>query len=262
MPLQVMTRLAKSPTLTKLEANIRSVTWAALQPDFDPVKEYLTRRDEFLRAYNEKLSRNQLRRKGWRPKITVKSRGALKLDRANFDPSAHIITTPTEATFFSVVEQRGHRYTQVVHPTRCKIHDEGPVQERQLQLVEVELLSLAQSVGDGSYTADQALRKEELTKLRRNLVSAVNLYHTHLQQYALQRSAVQSIEQDLGVGEAVVYRDFVNDHDCESGNKVCNLVLVIRSRVEEGVPLKTINVHNFGDEESCDIGPQMSSIST
>ena len=92
---------------------------------------------------------------------------------------------------------------------------------------------------NGVYTEAQALRKHKLTKLCRELDSAVNLYHIHLEQYALQRSEVQSIEQNLGVDEAVVYRDYVNDHD-ERGQKVCNLVLVIRSRLEEGKPVETI----------------------
>ena len=167
-----------------------------------------------------------------------------------FDPAQYIITAPTEKTFFLVLFKRKIKYTRVENATRCPIHDEGPNQIKQLEIVNHNLCCLNLEVVD-RLTDTQAAKKQKLLSAKRKLDKQVRHYTLHCAQYETQRKKVQDIEVALKPGECVLYRDYVNDHD-EAGDKVCNLVLVLRQRLKEGEELVTTNIHNFGDEESCD----------
>jgi hypothetical protein len=122
-----------------------------------------------------------------------------------------------------------------------------------LKIVTEDITSLELEIARGAEnpTVEQRQQKQTLVAQYRRLKADVRQYHVHCEQYEKQRKRVQRIEAALTPGEAVVYRDFVNDHD-ERGKKVCNLVLVIRQRLQVGQELSTINIHNFGDAESCD----------
>ncbi len=47
----------------------------------------------------------------------------------------------------------------------------------------------------------------------REVRAQVALYRQHLAQYETQRKKIQKLEAEPKPGEAVLYRDFVNDHD-------------------------------------------------
>ena len=233
--------------LTKLQKDMRTALWAAAQPGFDEAAEFKARKKQAEGQYIAHVANVRLARAGVH--IEPKKRGPKQLTQL-YDPAKHTITVPSEATFFQVLFKRKIKYTQVENATRCPIHDEGPNQIKQLEIVNHNLCLLNLEVC-GRLTVTQAAKKQNLLKVKRKLDKQVRLYKMHCLQYETQRKKVQDIEAALKPGEGVLYRDYVNDHD-EAGNKVCNLVLVLRHRLKQGEELVTTNIHNFGDKESCD----------
>ena len=237
--------------LTKLQKDVQAALLAARQPNFDEVKEFLQRKQHADQTYLDKLARTRLVRAGVR--VQKRKVGAKTHRTTEFDPSKWEICACTPETFFAVLAERKIKYTVVEHDTRCPIHDKGPVQERQLDIVLSALADLEKEIrlsGD-NISGDQLARRKDLVGQKRLLEPAVRLYHIHLKQYATQRKLVQNIDANLTFGSGVLYRDYVNDHD-EFGNKVCNLCLVLRTPVGPGEPPSTINIHNFANNESCD----------
>ena len=236
-----------STPLTNLQRDVRTALWATTLEDFDELIEFQTRLKEAKAKYVEHLARMRLLRAG----VSVPTQKVGRKAMPNtFDPAQHRINVPTQATFFRVLQKRKVKFTMVENATRCPIHDDGPAQEKQLELVKEALMCLTQNVQE-RYTQEQAMRKQGLLGQKRKLDKQVQLYRRHCLQYKIQRERIKSIEASCGVDECVCYRDFVNDHD-EMGSKVCNLVLVKRQRLEPGGEMRSLNIHNFGDAESCD----------
>jgi hypothetical protein len=66
----------------------------------------------------------------------------------------------------------------------------------------------------------------DLTAKLRQVRIKVARYVRHLKQYAACRDVIKTIEKNLKLGQAVVYRDFVAQYNC-NGKKVVNLVFVV-----------------------------------
>ena len=136
------------------------------------------------------------------------------------------------------------KYSCRIKPHSCPLHDKGPLWELQLQKVNAQLASVAETHADFL----------KLQKNQRDLRTKVARYHRHLEQYSKCRDAVKAVETSLRVGDGrcVLYRDFVNCYN-ERGTKVKNLVLVKLTRGEDR-DLVVEKIHNFcTDKESgCD----------
>ena len=79
-------------------------------------------------------------------------------------------------------------------------------------------------------------------------------YATHLKQLETCRTRVIQAAAELQVGECLVYRDFVNQHN-EKGRKINNFVLVVLYREVSGgdlVPINISNIIEFDKDGSCD----------
>jgi len=167
------------------------------------------------------------------------------------DLSLDSITPPAEETFWEILGNNKVKYRVEHNPTRCKIHDEGPVQEAGLPLVIAELLRLTKREGE-ERRGDTSQRREQLVAEKRALESAIQLYHLHLRQYETQRMQIEHAQNNLlRPGVDMLYRDYVNDHD-GTGGKICNLQLVLVERKVVGGPLALTNIENFADAEACD----------
>ena len=242
--------IVEGKILTKLQRDVQTALYVASRPGFDEITEFKERKQRADKRYLDLLARKILIRN--KVPVPIQQTGAKRLPES-FAPETHEITPPSDVPFWNILEERKVRYTVVEHATRCPIHDDGPSKQKQLDIVVEELRVLQELVSKngGLYTKDMATRKQELLSAKRNLDKALQRYHWHCRQYEIQRQKVKAIEKALKVGECVLYRDFVNDHD-ESGAKICNLVFVLRQRVEADGPLITTNIHNIADAESCD----------
>jgi hypothetical protein len=235
--------------LTKLQRDVLTAVWASEQQGFDEAAEFKTRLRDATDAYQLKLAVLRLQRDA--VPIVPRKRGAHKMSE-KFVPREHKITAPTQEAFFKVLRERKVKYTVVENATRCPIHDDGPSQELELEKVNERLRMLHEEVGRvGRYTNEQSIQKQKLLSAKRRLDKQVQTYRWHCRQYEVQRKKVQDIEKALCVGQGVLYRDFVNDHD-ERGVKICNLVWVLRQRVTPGGKLTTTNIHNMATKDSCD----------
>ena len=75
----------------------------------------------------------------------------------------------------------------------------------------------------------------------RDLRNDIAIYKRHEEQFQRCRKELEDLERELPVGEAVMYRDFVNQYN-SGGKKIGNLQLVILFRTEEKMPLVQIKV--------------------
>ena len=137
-------------------------------------------------------------------------------------------------------ERGGSKIYQAIHRHPCKKHNEGPAKEAQLELV-LKRLAIIKSFE--SLSDEQQAQLRLLVAVQKELLLEVSLYHLHLKQYHTARVNVKKIEMNLKVGEALVYRDFVNQHSV-TGGKVMNLVLSVLQRKEAGGPLFVTTIHN------------------
>ena len=81
-----------------------------------------------------------------------------------------------------------------------------------------------------------------------------NRYQNHLKQLETCRLKVIQAAEELTVGECLVYRDFVNQHN-EHGKKINNFVLVVLYREVENGDLLVLNLSNiieYAKDGSCD----------
>ena len=163
---------------------------------------------------------------------------------------------PSKYLFWKLVKERQLKWTVNVHPTECPIHDQGPRQETQLQItlekfddaaLELEktrteikgLLAISDNEREPKLMAlriEESKRSDIYSELRgdlRQLRDQVATYKRHLEQYDKCRSTMKKIENNLKQGEAVLYRDFVNQY-MSGGGKLYNLVFVLLWHENEG----------------------------
>jgi hypothetical protein len=167
----------------------------------------------------------------------------------NFDPATWEIRPPDDDTFNAILRANGIRYTHNSNPTTCPIHDMGPVSvalldgaRERLTEISMELTTLAEAHLAQTTLTEQQLQnamnvlKSEQLKVQagqRKLVKDVEEYNRHVEQYETCRAGVKEEETDVKMGDGlttrskiVMYRDFVNHHDCD-GNKIHDYVLVV-----------------------------------
>ena len=179
------------------------------------------------------------------PKKSKKKKRFLPTAGPGFDPATHLIKPCAPGTFWNILKTEGVRFTQAIHRHPCKKHDEGPGKEVQLELVRHRLAIIK---SHEILTDEQKKQVRLLMAVQTSLALDVSLYHLHLEQYCSARKKVKQIENNLEVGEALIYRDFVNQHSV-TGGKVMNLVLSVLYRVETGGPLFATSIHNVCTDE-------------
>ena len=179
-----------------------------------------------------------------------------------------LYTPIAENKFWRVISQHKIHWTKNVNPTECKIHDEGPLRELELNAVCAKTLTCGNDLralrariqeATSAKQDTQHLRTTEtqlsqalfeLEKNSRILRDKVSHYALHLKQYEVCRSVIKAIEDKLVPGQCVLYRDFVACYNCE-GQKIQNLVLVARWRTDVAAPLRTFKLNHYcGDRNS------------
>jgi hypothetical protein len=192
-------------------------------------------------------------------RVVVYDRTSHRRQVSTFDPATHSIASMAPATFYSCLKRHGLKYSTCKKETRCPIHDNGPVQEKQLARFTSDLAAVQIEIdASGADHANLSVLLKQKTVLLgnvRDLTPQVTLYHIHLRQYQTQRSTVADILHDLPVGHVVCFRDFVNSYN-ENGKHIKNLQLVFRWRDLSGGPLRCFKVANLcgdPDTQSCDV---------
>jgi hypothetical protein len=173
---------------------------------------------------------------------------------------------PTQAFLFKTLKKHDVHWTQKFKPTECPIHDKGQMHLAAHTIALSRLYETKQALSDLQVQIKQGkdqkldvsdLRKQEPKLLKahqtaegahRILRDEVQKYTTHLKQYECCRAVIKKIEENLKVGECVMYRDFVAAYNCE-GKKVQNLVLVVLYRDAPNGPLKTFKFNNLCDDK-------------
>ena len=160
--------------------------------------------------------------------------------------------------FWRIIKEAGIKWTINVHPHECPLHDNGPLWKVELERTTLETNEALKDLNQVRQklkkvnTEETSLRTEEsrlavlfteLLAKKRDLDSKVSRYQRHLEQYSVARDVVGGIEKSLLVGEALVYRDFVNLYTWE-GHKMANLVLVVLWR---DTPEGEIRVFKFNN---------------
>ena len=145
-----------------------------------------------------------------------------------------IPTPPDRAKFWKILKDKGVNWTSNINPVHCKLHTEGPLNERALDRIRdqedegvVRLRNLKELLSEEERKASDAKSAEKVSKLYNQVQSCVaenaklagrgshlkpkvDDYLVHLEQYKSCRKAVKNAEKNLKVGECLVYRDFVN----------------------------------------------------
>ena len=174
----------------------------------------------------------------------------------------------TSRSFWNIIKKFKIHWTQHFKPTECPIHDSGPLHEENLnELIRKQhqagqRLRSAQDaivLGKGTHADVRQFRNAEameidalkkLEQAARKLRESIKLFHLHLRQYEACRKTIKQIEENLKVGEGVMYRDFVAAYNCD-GEKIQNLVLVFLWRSVANGPIRVFKFNNLcGDERT------------
>ena len=223
-------------------------------------QEYNSRYAKAQARYMMTLENTRLRREGKLPPYPDQP-DPQNTSYLAFDPATYNPTPVSETTLWKVIGEMKIRWTRNINPHPCPHHDEGPSAAVLLQQVIEEKGRLEAVIALGPSNDKHGDRRANLKRLeilksqKTKLERKVASYEKHMLQYEACRPYVKSIEENLKVGECLVYRDFVNQHT-GTGNKMNNLVLVVRWREHEDEPLRTRKINNFchdAETNSCDV---------
>ena len=208
------------------------------------------RRIAFKTEYEGRLTAQRLRGEGY-TLIQVKAY-ANSSSTVVPEPACQVdIPTPvSDKTFWKVIKNAGIRWTLDYNPTECPIHDNGVASTAKLEeatskySVVMDKLTanrdkISNCIRDGMEETCESLKELRVTERdlveqwkdaqsrQRQLREVVAKYQIHLKQYEACRSTVITLEETIGAGDAVLYRDFVSQYNCE-GKKIANLVRYTR----------------------------------
>jgi hypothetical protein len=194
-------------------------------------------------------------------------------------PSRLFIKPPRMETFWKIISGAGIKWSTNIHPHECPLHDTGPqlkgliAAAEQIEAANDAKLATAKEAiyeylstkdGTDSLASDLVNLRSVESKCLDNISHAKTelrkyrdlhtRYERHLQQYEVCRPLLTLLESKVGPGEAIMYRDFVNQY-MGSGAKLANLVLVVLWRTRKGMPCKVVKFNNFCDDplsRACD----------
>jgi hypothetical protein len=157
--------------------------------------------------------------------------------------------------FLDLIKAAKIRWTKKSKPYNCPLHEKYPKQQADANTFANEEAAVMQKLNVLNSTLPLTTeQKQEVGRLNdrlkvlraklRFLRSAIAHYKQHEEQFERCRKELEDLERELPVGEAVMYRDFVNQYN-SGGKKIGNLQLVILFRTEEKMPLVQIKVYNF-----------------
>jgi len=226
---------------TGFKANILAAVAQGGVVGFDPEKEVLDRRREATKAYHATLGRLngtlalQSLEKKEQTKKEREERTRRFADAASFLPLTHEVRPCKFTTFKTFLKTANLRYTthEKAHP--CGLCEEGPI----LELALPELTTKA-----AVYTTDNKVVPPELRQLIRQHTKRYNVYLLHIAQLATGRQKIKEVEESLRVGEALIFRDYVNHHDL-TGKKINCLHWVVRWRTVVGGPLHLLKIRHY-----------------
>jgi hypothetical protein len=279
-------RKVKASTQTRFDRSLLNAVDDATKVDFDQNDEIKARTQEANTRWEQQLEYKRLAYEGYEcdqvNTIIAARRDAEITCQTTADPGTDNNDTrvfvPTMPTFWCILQDAGLKWSTNVNPTECPIHDKGPG----LELAQAQAVKDLADAQTALIASDEAAKTAETPEAReqqlslsskhrdtirekmckgRELRTQVESYKRHLKQFATCRDVIKAIEAGLQVNEAVMYRDFVAQYNCD-GTKVANLVFVIIFRQtvdgEDGVATRhqVFKINHFchhPDERSADV---------
>ena len=259
--------LSSLPEKSRLRVAMEAAVAAKGMPGFNEAVECARRTDMARQRYREKLKRKRRRsNKSILPARVNKMAPDLGKELSAEEQAREDLIQPIAyRKFFEVIKAAKIRWTKKNKPYNCPLHEKGPrweLKESALSTEQKEVEDQIAALKQARETSAQPWTNEQkaengklgvrLIQLRgklRDLKKKIALYRLHMRQFEKCRLQVEALERDLPVGEAVLYRDFVNQYT-SSGKKMGNLQLVILFRKAEGMPLTQIKVYNYSGGDS------------
>ena len=226
--------LSSLPEKSRLRVAIEAAVAAQGMPGFNEAVECARRTDMARQRYRAKLLRKRRRsNKSILPaRVNKKAPDLGKVLSAEEQAREDLIQPIAYRKFFEVIKAAKIRWTKKSKPYNCPLHEKGPRWERnesalstEQQEVEDQIAVLKQARAAQPWTNEQKAENKKLSvrliELRgklRELRIDIARYRQHMRQFEKCRQQVEALERDLPVGEAVLYRDFVNQYT-SSGKK-------------------------------------------
>jgi len=210
---------------------------------FDLQAEVELRRAHKKDKYRRKLEHSLWTRRGHK----VEALGA-EFDRktehlrniATWDPEKFTKVKPVSVhIFYNILKRNGVKYTYKVKMHPCKLHQNGPGWVANYHKAVEEVAELQKrGVPDSDMTYKKKVHEQEIWRCQKVL------YDLHIKQFNACRPFVKQVEAELGEGECLIYRDFVNMNTHEGG-KVWNLILTRLSKDKSSGDLVVLKLHNI-----------------
>ena len=251
--------LPSLPPKSRLRVAMEAALASEQTPGFSKGAERERRTDMARQKYRAKLlAKRQRSNKSILPAKVNKTVVAEKKLSAAEQAQENLIQPIRYHKFLDLIKAAKIRWTKKSKPYNCPLHEKYPKQQADANTfaneeaaVMQKLNELMQKLNALPLTTEQ---KQEVGRLNdrlkvlraklRFLRSAIAHYKQHEEQFERCRKELEDLERELPVGEAVLYRDFVNQYN-SGGKKIGNLQLVILFRTEEKMPLVQIKVYNF-----------------
>ena len=246
--------IVKESMRTRFDRSLLNAVDDANKANFDQAAELHARTQEADARWTQQLTYKRLAYEGYTCD-QVKRIILARQDDDQINPQATAETVigtdsgrvfvPTMPTFWRILRDAGIRWSTNVNPTECPIHDKGPGWKlaadkatKDLADAQAALAASDEALASLKEHEEQQRQDQEATskhlriKIRelmatgRELHKNVESYLRHLEQYKTCRKVIKEIEAGLKPNEAVMYRDFVAQYNCD-GCKIANLVFVV-----------------------------------
>ena len=248
--------LSSLPAKSRLRVAMEAALASEKMPGFSEGAERDRRTDMARKKYRAKLLAKRKRsNKSILPARVNKTVVAEKQLSAAEEAQENLIQPIRYRRFLDLIKAAKIRWTKKSKPYNCPLHEKYPKWQADADTFANEEAAVMQMLkvlnSTLPLTTEQKQEagrlKDRLKVLRgklRDLRSDIARYKRHEEQFERCRTELEELERTLPVGEAVLYRDFVNQYN-SGGKKIGNLQLVILFRTEEKMPLVQIKVYNF-----------------
>ena len=248
--------LSSLPAKSRLRVAMEAALASEKMPGFSEGAERERRTDMARQKYRAKLLAKRKRtNKSILPAKVNKTVVEEKQLSAAEQAQENLIQPIRYRRFLDLIKAAKIRWTKKSKPYNCPIHEKYPRVQADADRFANEETEVMQTLKVLNSTPPLTTeQKQEVGRLNdrlrvlrgklRDLRNDIAIYKRHEEQFQRCRKELEDLERELPVGEAVMYRDFVNQYN-SGGKKIGNLQLVILFRTEEKMPLVQIKVYNY-----------------
>lgn len=180
----------------------------------------------------------------------------LAIDAEDIKDENDQVRPMSQPAFLQAIANAGIKFTNTFHPHDCPVHSKGKgefdimlaIAKRGEDELQAKYQEDQHVNGKRPMTLLESTQLRQFQQQRDDVSQSLRAYERHMKQFEVCRNYVRSVEDNLAIGECVVYRDFVSQYLFATellGDKMNNLQYVLVWRDRNSNCLTSFKVANF-----------------